>query len=777
MKRTRKGSYLITLIFIVVSVFLIVAVQNYDFNKEYRSVKVAYITRSKEGNSYNDIYNEEIIKLFSRVNQVKAEVVKGSYDELKDLKDIDIFIDYHVPSKTDEKIKLLTKMRYIIYTKDENFLPKGSKVAILKNNAIFFQELAVNNHMLPVIVKDIEEGFEKIESGEVKALLSLDDPIYMKNPKREEYKRREIKGVHDYDKTMFIMSSKQEIEDWVKRFSKNFKGNSRALLEERVKSKLIWSQIELTEEEEEYIKNKRFISIGGNFERMAPYAFMKGKEVKGNISEYMKLLQDGTGLRIIYVPLNGEKSMKSAVHNKEIDIIAGYVPSKKDDDMAVTPPYFETLAGIYGLEGRADDHIEDILKEFDGEKSITGIKLDRENNTYKAFSGEGVTVLYKMLNNGDIDYFIHSYSILKNSNNLNGIKNIRLYGLLENKVDVSMAAAVENTIAINILTKLFHYLDHNKITYKWELESSTITKKNTYKHFVYILGVALLFLLPYILILRIEMKKIKKIERELQETKNNLEAALNIKSAFLANMSHEMRTPLTAILGFNKLLLRKEEDAKKMELLKNVEVAGETLLNFINNVLDLSKLESGKIELKYKRINLFQMTDELERISLGLKRSDDVEFCFIITEDAPRYFMGDEVWLKEIILNLLGNAFKFTEKGSVQLIIAKEVENLIVEVKDTGIGMPNLDKETDKIFRRYEQLDLNENRDKKGSGLGLAIVKEVVELMEGKITVKSIYKKGTTFRIVLPIKKKLEITGAVRGGSVKGRLVNGNEGV
>ncbi|WP_320047700.1 HAMP domain-containing sensor histidine kinase [uncultured Ilyobacter sp.] len=284
-----------------------------------------------------------------------------------------------------------------------------------------------------------------------------------------------------------------------------------------------------------------------------------------------------------------------------------------------------------------------------------------------------------------------------------------------------------------------------------------------YRQWMIIFGVVLLILVPYLMILKNEINKRKKAEIKLLETKRELENALNIKTAFLANVSHELKTPLTAVMGFTKLLMKREENPKKQQLLENIQVAGNTLVTFIDNILDLSKLEAGKVELKYIRINLRNMVDNIERICNGLNKGRNVFFIMNVTEKVPKYFMGDEVRLTEVILNLVNNAFKFTKAGKVEVKFDSYDEKLFISITDTGMGIPR-DK-LSSIFERYHQLDLNENIEKKGFGLGLTIVKEIVDMMEGEIEVKSEYKEGTTFKITIPIKKKLQLVGSIRGKS------------
>ncbi len=765
-ERVGKNTVLLVGLMLFLSVFFSCRVNR----GENKSVKFAYITRSSDGKSYNDIYNEELIRYFSRYSKRRVEVVRGTYGELKKMKDIDVFIDFPGRRKDVKRIEDAKKMVYVLYANE--VLPakeyeSDKSIALFKGDNIFFRNIAQKYYTNDYYyVNSVEEGFELLKEGKVDGFLSLEDPICMRNPERRGVSQIDVLGNYSYDKTLYILNPQAEAS--VEKFLKGLKPQDKKFIEKSTATKLIWSQINLSQEEVQYLRNKRTIRVGADFDRIAPLAYYEDKRMKGSISEYMNLLRAGAGVQIEYVNINTREEIGRGLREGTIDLDATHTHGREEEGIIETTPYFSSVVGIFSLKDRVGEDIERVLKEPGEDAGIMGIKLKGSRDEYELVNNLETDGLYTLLKNGEIDYFTHSYTLLKHPHNLQGIKDLRLFGVMDKKINFSMGATEENKIIIDILDRMFQYLDHDEIRYRWEMNASSIEKRNAYKKFVFLFGVALILLLPYIFILKVEMEKIKKIERELQETKENLENALNIKSAFLANMSHEMRTPLTAIMGFNKLLIRKEEDIKKRQLLENIEVAGDTLLEFINNVLDLSKLESGKIELKYKRINLFQMADDLERISLGLKRSDDVEFCFIITEDAPKYFMGDEVWLKEIILNLLGNAFKFTEKGSVQLRMSREGEELIIEVRDTGIGMKNFESEGEKIFKRYEQLDLNENRDKKGSGLGLAIVREVVELMEGRIGVESVYKEGTTFRISLPIKKKLELHGAIRGVKVQG---------
>ncbi|MDR1240253.1 MAG: response regulator [Treponema sp.] len=235
------------------------------------------------------------------------------------------------------------------------------------------------------------------------------------------------------------------------------------------------------------------------------------------------------------------------------------------------------------------------------------------------------------------------------------------------------------------------------------------------------------------------------------------ESASEAKSQFLANMSHEMRTPLNAIIGFAELELgREKEDASQQtcppetrENLEKIYSSGVTLLGLINDILDISKIESGKFELvpvNYDMPSLLNDTVVLNIIRIGSK---PVVFKLDIDENLPARLLGDEIRIKQIFNNLLSNAFKYTREGTVALKIRCERDArgiwLTCTVSDTGIGIREAD--VGKLFGDYNQVDAGSNRHIEGTGLGLAITKRMVEMMNGTISVKSVYGKGSVFTV------------------------------
>ena len=238
---------------------------------------------------------------------------------------------------------------------------------------------------------------------------------------------------------------------------------------------------------------------------------------------------------------------------------------------------------------------------------------------------------------------------------------------------------------------------------------------------------------------------------ELREAKNQAEQANHAKSDFLANMSHEIRTPINAIMGMNEMVLRESKDESIREYAANIETASKTLLSLINDILDFSKIEAGKMEIvnaPYDTATFFN--DVVNMIDVKAKQKQ-LDFQVDIDSTLPSVLHGDEVRNRQIIVNILNNAVKYTKQGIVKLTVEgireSGVVTLKMQVKDSGIGIKKEDM--DKLFGGFQRLDLEQNRSIEGTGLGLAITRNLVESMKGRIEVESEYGKGSVFTIFL----------------------------
>jgi signal transduction histidine kinase len=250
-----------------------------------------------------------------------------------------------------------------------------------------------------------------------------------------------------------------------------------------------------------------------------------------------------------------------------------------------------------------------------------------------------------------------------------------------------------------------------------------------------------------------EIQSQKEFENQLKEAKEKAEESDRLKSAFLANMSHEIRTPMNAILGFTDLILNDLLNAKeRYKYLKVIKNSGENLLNIINDIIDISKIESGQIQIKEEEFDLHALLDNLQNISQNLINQDNKNIRFIVVQENKKEkfpILSDPYRLQQVLLNLLTNAIKFTEEGTIEIGYSiRDKNKLLFFVKDTGQGIAPKYKNI--IFERFRQIDETSIRRFGGTGLGLAITKSLVTIMRGEIWFESEPEIGSKFYFSIP---------------------------
>ncbi len=240
-----------------------------------------------------------------------------------------------------------------------------------------------------------------------------------------------------------------------------------------------------------------------------------------------------------------------------------------------------------------------------------------------------------------------------------------------------------------------------------------------------------------------------------------------IKEQFLANMSHEIRTPLNAIKGFSRLMAQTPMSREQQQYAGIINDASSSLIHIVNDILDISKIEAGKLRIEQKEFDLGKILQTVEYIFLTAATEKELDYSQHIKDNVPLQLKGDPERLSQILINLINNGIKFTPTGYVNIVVSVQKEEkekvwIRFQVEDSGVGIP-ADKQ-DKIFQRFEQLDTNNEKVIQGTGLGLSIVKSLTELMGGDITVVSEYGKGSVFKVLLPFEKLAADVSADKAG-------------
>jgi len=471
----------------------------------------------------------------------------------------------------------------------------------------------------------------------------------------------------------------------------------------------------------------------------------------GILSEYITLIEKRLNIKFKIVKYNSWEELLKKAENYAFDFSpCAQKNSRREEFWLFTSSYIEVKNVIISHEGRSDLTLQDLRG-----KRVAIVK-DYAAENYVRENGKGIEIVPVLnamhgindLSFGWVEAFITEMPVAAYFIYKEGVPNLRVTGEIGYNYNFSMASRKDLPIINSILQKGL-----NSITKE---EKDAIYRKYIaleYRRFweskvFWLIAIGVIgFVSGLIILIYIWRKRAK----ELKVAKDLADSANKAKSEFLANMSHEIRTPMNAIIGFADLLTERIEDPTEKEYVSIIADNGKTLLKLINDVLDLSKVEAGKIVVKKKPTRIKQVVKEIEDMFFLLIEQKKLEFRIDVSSRVSEYYLIDETRFRQVLINLISNSIKFTPSGSITLTIDaivlkdEKFHQLIVIVSDTGIGIPK--NQQTKVFAPFVQIDSEVQRKTNGTGLGLTITQRLMELMGGTITLFSEVGKGSTFKL------------------------------
>lgn len=528
--------------------------------------------------------------------------------------------------------------------------------------------------------------------------------------------------------------------------------------------------LSLTPLEEQYIQDHPILTLGVDPEFL-PFEFIENGEYTGIASDYVSLIEQRTGLDLQVVPnLTWAQAYFQALEGN-IDVLAALSKTDaREEFFLFSNMYYEIRRVIVTLNNNTDiRNISDLYGK------TVAVQINSSHHTYLLEHPQINLSLYTTVgqaltavSDGSEVAFVGNLATSDYLIKSNGLTNLR-FSVLPSDSSIGLHFAVQknNPVLLSILNKALQSITTAE---KVEINARWVTI-DTLEHTDYgplirtIIGILIFIGFAggisafWIIKLRQEIKIRKQTAFELEQAKLVAEEANLVKSTFMARMSHEIRTPLNAITGMSYILKKTPTTMTQKMYIERITQASQSMLSLINDILDYSKIEAAQIDLENISFSLDQVVHNLMSI-LAVKLEDKgLGFRFTKDSEVPTYFYGDPKRLEQVLLNLLNNAIKFTDRGEVAFEIrqtAKQgaIHHLTITIKDTGIGMDQ--SAMAELFKPFKQADSSINRRFGGSGLGLSIVKHLVELMGGKVQVFSTPQEGSTFIVQLSLKADVE---------------------
>lgn len=653
-------------------------------------------------------------------------------------------------------------------------------IAVQKGNFVYEKIMKKYPNVKFVFASSNKEAFDLVSYGKADIFIG-NMPVFSYFVEKELYTNIEVKFKADFDKidlSMAILKENTTLFNIIQKVMPKIIEDEK----EKINKKWVFELKEeklahFTQDEINWIKNNPKIKISGDF-FWPPYSFYdENRNYIGIVPDIVNEVFKDSGLDLEYVKTNSWADTINLIKDKKINLIDSISYSASRSEYLNFSNKYIGAEIVIISNNKETNYINSFnnitnkkIATVKGYSIIEDIKRDfPQIKNIKEYDNaiEGL----KELSNSQIDYFILDIPSFEFYSKKHGLSNLKIVGPTGYNYGYGFGVKKDDVLLVSILNKLLENIPTEKkdeIYRKWI--KIDYEQKIDYELIWNILTISIIILAIIFYwnrTLKEEIAKKEKIQKELEKERNHIQAlneelkkakdvAENIskqKSEFLANMSHEIRTPMNSVIGFTEILEKEITNPVHKEYLNTIKKGGNALLRIINDILDLSKIEAGKLEIRNESLNPTNLFLEIESIFHSKIISKNIAFIVDIDKTIPKYIIIDGVRIRQVLFNLIGNAIKFTQKGHVKLKVEnvykdniKSKIDLIFSVEDTGIGIDEKNLET--IFNAFEQQENHDVAKYGGTGLGLAICTKLIKMMNGEIKVESQKNKGSTFTVI-----------------------------